>query len=377
MLWVMVMSNSFFEDLENSSIFNTKKDIKEIINNSKVETLYTNKDTGGNKYLNIVYYQDEEAVQFSPKVLFQVVYNQKKEDLTTLKIYQYNYHSREVKHIIFSSFSFGQLKAFLRFLDDIDIDIDSLNERKISLYNENSNQEIVAKIKDLLSRSDGEEILKQILSDESLVSSDIVNIGYRKKGLEQFRENLKNNLSEKKWQEFFKDNLWIFGYGLDYRFNSCLQGEASLSNSNLDGKNTVISDFLMGDNSFTTFVELKKPGTPIFAKTKNRSNSWCLTTDFFNSVSQILEQKAAGQIKLENNSNYNSDGNKINQKAYDSKVILLYGSWEQIENDNPRDKQIKKKTFELFRRNNRNIEIITYDELFERAKFIVSCKGED
>jgi hypothetical protein len=33
---------------------------------------------------------------------------------------------------------------------------------------------------------------------------------------------------------------------------------------------------------------------------------------------------------------------------------------------------IKKKTFELFRRNSRTIEIVTYDELLERAKFIVS-----
>ena len=33
-------------------------------------------------------------------------------------------------------------------------------------------------------------------------------------------------------------------------------------------------------------------------------------------------------------------------------------------------KRIKKKTFELFRRDSRNIEIITYDELYERAKFI-------
>ncbi|API86666.1 Shedu immune nuclease family protein [Francisella uliginis] len=359
-------------DLDISKIleqFNRKADIKEIINNSRVETLYKSEDSNGNKYLNVVYYEDEQAIQFSPRVLFQVVHNDNKNDLKSLKIYQYNYHSKEVKDITFSNFSFGQLRAFLRFLDEINID--SINERKISLSNGSNNEEIATQIKELLHKNDGEEILKQILSDESLVSKDIVNIGYRKKGLEQFRENLKNNLSEKKWQEFFKNNLWIFGYGLDYRFNSCLQDEASVSSSNLDGSNTVISDFLMGDNSFTTFVELKKPQSKIFSVSKNRSNSWCLTSEFFNAVSQILEQKASGQIKLEQSQNYTKNGNEIIQKAYDSKVILLYGSWQELESDNPRDKQIKKKTFELFRRNNRNIEIITYDELFERAEFIV------
>jgi len=37
---------------------------------------------------------------------------------------------------------------------------------------------------------------------------------------------------------------------------------------------------------------------------------------------------------------------------------------------------IKRKTFELYRRNSRNIEIITYDELLTRAKFIVNDNNE-
>jgi len=36
-----------------------------------------------------------------------------------------------------------------------------------------------------------------------------------------------------------------------------------------------------------------------------------------------------------------------------------------------RNKRITKETFELFRRDSRNIEIITFDELYDRAKFIV------
>lgn len=48
------------------------------------------------------------------------------------------------------------------------------------------------------------------------------------------------------------------------------------------------------------------------------------------------------------------------------------GNWNELENcENDREKEIQKKTLELFRSDSRNIEIITYDELFERAKFIV------
>lgn len=172
------------------------------------------------------------------------------------------------------------------------------------------------------------------------------------------------------WQYFFEKNEWIFGYGLDYRFQGILQREFAASNSEADGSNVVFSDFLLGDKRFTTFVELKKSDTPIFGKDKNRSNCWRLSDDFIESVSQILEQKASGQLKLAT-LQHDKNGKEIKQKAYDSKVILIIGSWDQIKNCIDEEKQIKKRTVELFRRDSRNIEILTFDELYDRAKFIV------
>ena len=116
-------------------------------------------------------------------------------------------------------------------------------------------------------------------------------------------------------------------------------------------------------------VELEKPNTPIFDKTKNRSGSWRLSKDLIFAVSQILEQKAAWQIKSQTNQ-YNKNRQIIKQKTIDPKVILIFGHTEQFMGDDL-DNEIKSRTFELFRRNQRNFDIITYDELFERANFIV------
>jgi hypothetical protein len=91
--------------------------------------------------------------------------------------------------------------------------------------------------------------------------------------------------------------------------------------------------------------------------------------------SQILEQKASGQIKIEKETIHDSNGNEIKQKSYDSKVILIVGHWDQIKDDVDLIKKTKIKTFELFRRDSRNIEIITYDELYDRAKFIVNSNS--
>lgn len=146
-----------------------------------------------------------------------------------------------------------------------------------------------------------------------------------------------------------------------------------LSDSELDGSNTVIGDYLLGDKFFTTFIELKRPSTPLFGNEKNRSNSWRLSNDLIDSVSQILEHKASGLIRID--SPQYIKGEPLEQKAYDSKVILIIGDWAELTQANStQESNIKKKTFELFRRDSRNIEILTFDELFERACFIV--KGE-
>lgn len=215
----------------------------------------------------------------------------------------------------------------------------------------------------------------------------IVNTGYRKRSLQEFEKLLydtsyvdayKNENSiakasvEKVWQHFFKHNQWIFGYGLDYRFQSILQDEVNLNTADLDGKNTVNGDFLLADNKFTTFVEIKRPDTQLFHGNRNRADCWKLSSGLYDAHSQILEHKASGQIKLQmDTTNYDSNDNLVKQKAYDSKTILIIGSWTEINNDNPRIKAIKEKTFELFRQNSKNVEIITFDELFDRAKFIV------
>jgi hypothetical protein len=52
---------------------------------------------------------------------------------------------------------------------------------------------------------------------------------------------------------------------------------------------------------------------------------------------------------------------------------LIVGSSEHFEGDD-REKEMKLQTFELFRRDSRNVEILTYSELYDRADFIVNQK---
>lgn len=245
------------------------------------------------------------------------------------------------------------------------------------------------KIKKIFSENPDINLIEQVLKN-NVTDKDIVALGYRKSQLEIFRKLLEENYLDKykqeiikkssikdelAWQYFFNKNPWIFGYGLDYRFMGILQKEFSASGTEADGSGQVNGDFLIGDEKFTTFVELKKPDTPLFKNNTIRSGVWKLSTDLMEAKSQILEQKASGQIKIESKTIHDSDGKEIKQKSYDSKVILIIGHWDQIKNDKDLIRKTKIKTFELFRRDSRNIEIITYDEFYERAKYIVNSSN--
>ena len=189
--------------------------------------------------------------------------------------------------------------------------------------------------------------------------------------------NINSNQPEKVWQYFFKMNEWIFGLGLDYRYLSILQSEAHVSDEDLAGRDGAIIDFLLGATNFTVLVEIKRPDTALFEERKNRSGSWRLSEELIDSVSQILEQKAGWQLKSESSSgNYTTAGELITQKTVDPKSILIVGSDSQFSGTG-KQQAIKLKTFELFRRDSRNIEILTYDELYERAKFVVGHSGHD
>ena len=230
-------------------------------------------------------------------------------------------------------------------------------------------EELVA----LLAASDHDEMIPaihKIIKDE-LSEDDINTILGRKEAVEIYRQMLSSpeQHTEPDWQRFLQNNEWILGYGLRYKYLSILQRECHVSGTDLDGKNSVISDFLLSDNRFTKIVELKRPDTPLFKLGRNRSESWQLSTELTDAVSQILCQKANWELESHKDC-YTQDGQKIRETTCDVDCILLIGNSSQFEGDD-KESSIKKNTIELYRRNMRNIEILFFDELLERAQFIV------
>jgi len=383
-------------------------DEEKAIGNFWTDTIYPRdfKD-GSGKYLNIVTEEDgSTSVEYHPpfpsknRVKLTVTFLRANGDIkeVTLKKFK-QFSSRgvtrwEEQHwepgqpMTFSHFTFEKLLGFLKLLTELDLA--NLNERRIALSEHTGatfDAETQEKMRVLLQQPDGLKMVEELLRNGSITSRDLVNIGYRKGQLEIFERLLQSreamagyraehgisgNQPEKVWQHFFRANDWIFGVGLDYRFLGLLQSEAHIAAEDAAGRDGAIADFLMGATDFTVLVEVKTPQAQLFQKSTNRANSWQLSGDFVGAVSQMLEQKASWQVKAETGAagNFDGSGNLINQRTADPKCILIIGS-EGAFAGTEKARAIKLRTFELFRRDSRNVEIVTYDELLERARFIV------
>lgn len=156
--------------------------------------------------------------------------------------------------------------------------------------------------------------------------------------------------------------------------------EMVVGSAGTDNRNKPTVDFLMSFTDYTALVEIKRPDTPIFQSTRHgRAGTWRFSADFTDAVSQVLEQKAEWLATAQSGDHFDKSGARpLEARTRDAKTFLIIGSQDEFtRGGNQRDARIKRDTFELFRRNTRNLEILTFDELLERARFIARKQQKD
>ena len=213
---------------------------------------------------------------------------------------------------------------------------------------------------------------------QSLSHEEINILLGRKQGLIEYEEHMRlSDWSESQWQDFFERQQWVFGYGLDYRMMRQFDREMTVGAGGTDNKNKPVIDFLMTFTDYTVLVEIKTPSTPIFAASRRgRAGTWEFSREFTSALSQIIEQKAEWLSFAQTGEHYNKAGEVLTARTRNARSILVIGSRGEFSRlDSQRDATIRRDTFELFRRENRSIDIVTFDELLERARFITREHG--
>ena len=269
--------------------------------------------------------------------------------------------------------NFWQLILFIQTLSSVEIPntsfslIDSEQRKKLEI----AEQLPPEKIKEILTKAVQEN---KITLDEKELSL----LQGRKKAVELFSEKLHEKICDESWwQEFFEKNTWIFGYGLKYVFLSTKQEQPHYGGVAVNGRGGQKGDYLVASEGvlrFTTLVEIKTPCTPLLSGNQEiRNGAWSFSKDLTDAISQIQANKAMwekeGSRKPENMDNLerNNDTYTVSPSG-----IIVIGDLSEI-----KDSRSKRESFERFRKSLTGVEIITFDELHERACFIVRPETGD
>jgi hypothetical protein len=232
-------------------------------------------------------------------------------------------------------------------------------------------------IQSLINKGHGSQFWSELAAlkpEEAERFADDQILGRRRDSVREFEGAMRNGAwNEPEWGKFFDKNRWIFGLGLRYQFLFQLRAQANYGGSDFTGKGTQKGDSLhytLGDDAkFTVLVEIKRPDSVIFQSTakeqKYRNGVPGFDVEFANALSQVQvnshtwetgdSRQDANREQLDRNGIY----------TVQPRSLLIYGNTSQL------DSAKKRNCFEIFRGQLKNTEIVTYDELLNRAKFIV------
>lgn len=247
----------------------------------------------------------------------------------------------------------------------------------------------------IANRADAVQVFEanpDVLTDivlQKFTKHDLVAIGYRREQLKRFERLLTDPeffRSEQEhyrlkpegvWQSFFSENAWIFGYGLCYQFLTPLSNrdpEQIVVGASVAGRGKRADGLLKtrGQISTLCFVEIKRHDEALLGR-EYRSGAWAPSAEVVGGVAQIQATvMAAAESFRQKLEPIDDQGDPTGETLFnlEPKSFLIVGALTQFKSDFGVNES-KLRSFEMFRRNTHRPEIITYDELYERARFIV------
>jgi hypothetical protein len=236
--------------------------------------------------------------------------------------------------------------------------------------------EFAAMVEQLRGASSPEDIASkfaQVAPDIVAAAGLLFEFRVRSDALREFRDHLDGGWTERDWQAFFERNDWIFGHGLNYRFLVTEQAHPNFGGADVTGRGDEVGDFLagtVGDTRFAVLVEIKRPDTALVDGHRYRNGAWGASEELAGGVAQLQANCEQWQVmsRQRRNSKW-AEERDITTAAPEG--ILVIGRTSTLADDEQRE------SFERFRNHLWNPKVITYDELFARASYIVTRKSDE
>lgn len=173
----------------------------------------------------------------------------------------------------------------------------------------------------------------------------------------------KSNSNEEFWQVIFNENPYVLSqlFSVPVIF---IKDKAYVGGMNIDHHDAKFVDYLYTNESSNDalLVEIKTPTTKLVGS-KYRQGVYKPSSDLSGSVIQVLDYRR----ELSKNIHTVTSGTGHTIDVFNPRCVILAGNAEkELDNDK------KRKSFELFRTNLNDVEIVTFDELFKKAETLAT-----
>ncbi len=178
----------------------------------------------------------------------------------------------------------------------------------------------------------------------------------------------RDNKNEEFWQQLFQNHTWILSQIFSCPF--ILIGKKFYCGGKEDDDKGGVKGDLLYKNDLTgnlAFIEIKTPETKIIGN-KYRGDEdgkdnviFSMSDELTGGINQVLNQR---KIYI------NTHGDNNGKFLHNAKCILVIGKIDNLQGND------EKKSFELYRSFSKEVEIITFDELFGRIQTFLNLLKE-
>jgi len=289
-------------------------------------------------------------------------------------------HETEVdkKNIIINYNDLDKIRRGIDRITDL-YNEESTISKEIFVFNEllhNNNPEIFLKRKKITHGDIIYKIVKDTDFSKSLSKSGKTSLLRIKNEAEEgYFLTLKNDFDKKitgdhlesVYQKFFEENPLLLTLFIGSPYIQ-INKQAFVGGKSFDNKNEQYPDFLhkhkITNNSF--IVEIKCPKTPLLEKNYYRETGiYPPSRDLSGSISQALTQKYQLETDI---ASLIKNAEDRNIEAYNVQGFIIIGLLGSLAGDS---EKVKKRSFELFRHNQKNLRIMTYDECQEQLSYFL------
>jgi hypothetical protein len=227
-------------------------------------------------------------------------------------------------------------------------------------------------------------------------AADVVAVARRRAVVTEFRKLLDDsehfnsvralqsaNSTEGVWQDFFESDPWLLGLGLSTqlftgwdadRLEQVVTGYSVTG----PGKRTDALLRTAGAAQFVVFAEIKHHRTDLLGK-EYRTGCFSPSNEISGAVAQAqgtvqLAQEHMGAILRKSEEGVSQP--ELDAYTYRPRSFVVAGRLDEFIGEAGGAHQGKIRSFELFRRNLHEPEVITFDELLARAEVVVSAYEE-